>query len=71
MKAITNIIKFIYGWIVWVIAFILSIVFSIITWNWEETLSLDMEIVITQICGKSTWNIMTFNQFKEYEEDNN
>lgn len=71
MKTIVNIIKFIFGWIFWVIVFVLSVLFSIITWDWEGTLTLNMEIVITQICGKSTWNIMTFNQFREYEEDNN
>lgn len=71
MKVILNIIKFIFGWIVWVITFVLSIVFSVITWNWSETLSLNMENVITEICGESTWDIMTFNKFKEYEENNN
>ena len=65
MKAITDIVKFIFGWIIWVIVFSLTIIFSIITWNWTETLSLDMENVITEMCGKSTWHIMTFNQFKE------
>ena len=60
MKIIDKIFKFIFGWIVWVIVFILSILFSVITWNWKETLALDMELVITEICGKSTWDIMTF-----------
>jgi hypothetical protein len=54
----TQLIKFIFGWTIWIIVFILSILFNLVTWNWKETLTLDMEVVITQICGKSTWEIM-------------
>lgn len=62
MELIVKLVKFIFGWIIWIIVFILSISFSVITWNWTETLALDMEKVIKQICGKSTWKIMTFNK---------
>jgi hypothetical protein len=55
----TKLIKFIFGWTIWIIVFILSILFNLVTWNWKETWTLDMEVVITEICGKSTWEIMT------------
>jgi cytochrome b subunit of formate dehydrogenase len=54
-------VKFITGWIMWITIFLLSLLFSTITWNWKETVSLDMENVITEICGKSTWNCMMLN----------
>jgi len=54
-------VKFIAGWIMWVIIFLLSLLFSLITWNWKETIGLDMENAITEICGKSTWNCMMLN----------
>jgi hypothetical protein len=54
----TQLIKFIFGWTIWIIVFTLSILFNLVTWNWKETEALDMEVVITQICGKSTWEIM-------------
>jgi hypothetical protein len=54
-------VKFTVGWIMWVIIFLLSLIFSLITWNWKETQYLDMKNVITEICGKSTWNCMMLN----------
>jgi len=51
-------VKFLAGWIMWVIIFLLSLLFSLITWNWKETVALDMENVITEICGKNTWDCM-------------
>ena len=53
-----KLIKFILGWLMWIIIFILSLMFSLITWNWKETYTLDMEVVISELFGKSTWNIM-------------
>jgi hypothetical protein len=51
--------KFIFGWVIWLVLFLFSLFFSIITWNWKETYTLNMKTVITEICGKSTWDIMT------------
>jgi hypothetical protein len=61
LNCLRTLFKFIFGWIAWVIVFILSIVFSTITWNWKETLAMDMEIIISEICGKSTWETMNLN----------
>jgi hypothetical protein len=52
-------IKFIFGWAIWVVIFFISLFFSLITWNWKETYTLNMKTVITEICGSSTWDIMT------------
>jgi len=65
MKLLLNrmqtILKFVFGWIMWIILFLLSMLFSLITWNWKETYALDMERVIIEICGKSTWETMNLN----------
>jgi len=64
MKKVLNIllkcIKFILGWIVWITILLLSLIFNTITWNWKETYTQNMETIITEICGESTWKIMTF-----------
>lgn len=62
MELLVKIVKFVLGWMIWIIVFVLSIAFSVLTWNWKETLSLDMEKVMKQLCGKSTWKVMTFNK---------
>lgn len=41
--------------------FLMSLFMSVLTWNWNETLSMDMEKVIVEIAGQSTWDAMTFN----------
>lgn len=64
-----NCLKFIIGWIVWILIFSISIANSVIFWNWKETLSLDMEIAISEILGKSTWNIMIFKKSDDTEKD--
>lgn len=42
----------------WVVIFLLSLLFSTITWNWKETYTLNMQTVVTEICGESTWSCM-------------
>lgn len=51
---------FLIGWILWVIIFALSLIVGLILWNFSETITLDMEIVIVEICGQSVWDAMTF-----------
>jgi hypothetical protein len=65
IKALKNVfytllccVKCVLGWVMWIIIFLLSLIFSFITWNWKETVGLDMENTITEICGKSTWGCM-------------
>jgi hypothetical protein len=53
-------LRFIMGWILYIIIFFISIFYSLIFWNWKETFTLDMKDVITEIAGKSVWNDMTF-----------
>jgi len=53
--------KFLVGWVIWIITFLLSIISSLIFWNWDETFTIDMKIVISEIAGESVWNAMTFN----------
>jgi hypothetical protein len=62
LNKIVYINKFIFGWIIWILLFVTSIFFNFITWNWKETFTLNMKIVITEILGESTWNIMTLSQ---------
>jgi hypothetical protein len=64
MKLLVKISKFILGWTVWILIFLISLVFNIIVWNWKETITMDMEKIVIEICGKSTWNVMIFNKFK-------
>ena len=54
-----GLIKFILGWIMWVIILILSLIFSLITWNWKEILPLNTKPIIIEMFGKSTWEVMT------------
>jgi hypothetical protein len=62
LNKIVYINKFIFGWIIWILLFVTSIFFNFITWNWKETFTLNMKIVITEMLGESTWNIMTLSQ---------
>jgi hypothetical protein len=55
-------LKFIIGWGFWILIELINILNSVIFWNWKETLSLDMEIVVSQVLGKRTWNIMMFKK---------
>lgn len=54
-----KVLQFIFGWLIWIIIFILSIIFNLLTWNWKETFTLDMRTIIIEMCGESTWVIMT------------
>jgi len=51
-------VKFIVGWIMWIIIFLLSLIFSLLTWNFKETSTINMKVVMIEICGKSTWKCM-------------
>ena len=62
LNKIVYVNKFIFGWIIWILLFVTSIFFNFITWNWKETFTLNMKIVITEMLGESTWNIMTLSQ---------
>lgn len=54
------ILRFIIGWILWLVLFIISVIFSILVWNWSEAYTIDMEVIITELLGTKTWNIMIF-----------
>jgi hypothetical protein len=53
-------LRFVIGWVTYIIVFLYSIIFSLILWNWEETFTIDMEVIITEILGKSVLNTMMF-----------
>ena len=59
-----KVLKFIFGWWMWLILFILAILFNLICWNWKETYTMDLSVVIIEMCGKSTWECMFLNQVK-------
>lgn len=54
-----KITKFIFGWFIWIMILIINIIFSLLTWNWKETVNINMKNIIIEICGKTTWIIMT------------
>jgi magnesium-transporting ATPase (P-type) len=60
MSLLLWLMRFVMGWLLWLIILIISLFYSIIFWNWKENLPLDMEIVIKEIAGKTIWNAMTF-----------
>lgn len=60
MSLLLWLMRFIMGWLLWLIILFISLFYSTIFWNWKETLPLDMEIVIKEIAGKTVWNDMTF-----------
>lgn len=62
LNVILSSIKFLLGWIIWWLIFLISIIFSLLTWNWKETYTISMKNVIVEICGESTWNIMFFGE---------
>ena len=51
-------LKFILGWCFWIFLLLFTIFFNLITWNWKETQDMDFSVVITEICGESTWKSM-------------
>jgi hypothetical protein len=53
-------LRFILGWTTWIIVFVICLVSNLILWNWKETFTIDMEIVITEILGKTVMNTMLF-----------
>jgi hypothetical protein len=60
MNLIIWFLRFVMGWILFIIILILSLFYSLIFWNWKETFTLDMKVVISEIAGKTVWNDMTF-----------
>jgi hypothetical protein len=65
MRLIENILKFIFGWVLWVAILIYSIVINTILWNWKESFDLNMKTVITEVLGNSTWKLMIFEKSKD------
>lgn len=59
-----EIVKFILGWIMWFVLFVLSLLFSLLTWNWNDSSDLNMKTAIIELFGRSTWEAMT----GDYEE---
>lgn len=50
--------KFMLGWAIWSAILIVALVFNLVCWNWKETYDLDMEVIITGMCGEGTWRCM-------------
>jgi hypothetical protein len=58
MELVIKFCRFILGWVLYVIILFLSLFYSLIFWNWKETYTLDMEIVIKEIAGKTILDVM-------------
>lgn len=61
-----TILKFILGWMIWIMIFMLSLIYSFITWSWKETYTLDMERVMREVCGNTIWNYMFLRKKHNY-----
>jgi hypothetical protein len=59
MALFVFILKFIMGWILFIVLFLVSLFYSLLFWNWRETFTLDMQVVITEIAGKSVYEAMS------------
>ena len=55
------ILRFLLGWITWIVIVVWSTVCSIILWNWGD-IEEDMEEVIACTLGRQVWNTMMFKK---------